>query len=758
VGAYAIVGSGLTANNGNYVFLQFPTNAFAFAITPATLVYTATPATRVYGAANPPLTGTVTGFLNGQTQATATTGTLSFTTPAIVTSNVGSYAINGSGLRANNFNYIFVQAAANATAFTITPAQLTYVANPVSQTYGTPIPTLTGTVTGFANGDTIASATTGTLSFTTPATVTSNIGSYAITGSGLTANNGNYTFVQAAANATAFTITPATLAVSLTGTVAKTYDGTDAATLTPANYVLSGIKNGDAVTLNNPTSGTYAQSDVGTGIAVTVNGLALGGASGNYVLAQNSVTGDVGTITPILLTVDITGNPTKVYDATTTATLSPPDYTLSGFVTGQGGEVTQTAGTYASANAGAQTVTANLTGADFSANAGTNPADYTLPATASGPGTILQAPLQLAVVIVNDPSKVYDGTNVATLTPQDYALTGFLPGEGATVTQTVGTYASPDAGIRLVTAMLTAGDYDPNDLTNLANYILPTIAVGPGTIAPAVLTASIIGNPTKTYDTTTGATLGFANYSLSGFVAGQGGTVTQTMGTYASANAGAQIITADLDGLYIIANAGTNFANYILPTSATGPGTINPAPLTVNGIFALDKFYDGNTRAKLNTDAAALQGILDDDIVLLATMDATGRFAYAGPGKNIPVFVSGLSIYGADAANYVLIDPSDLTANITEGFTSLQANVYPLLNIPFPEMSGLSTKGGAIFGSLPTIVNNTVAPTAPEDERVISTGQTFIVNTEEILLQGNQNKLWRIVLPVSQPAAIASFN
>ena len=717
VGAYAIVGSGLTANNGNYVFLQFPTNAFAFAITPATLVYTAMPATRVYGAANPPLTGTVTGFLNGETQATATTGTLSFSTPATITSNVGTYAINGSGLRANNFNYIFVQAAPNPTAFTITPAQLTYVANPVSQTYGTPIPTLTGTVTGFANGDTIASATTGTLSFTTPATVTSNIGSYAITGSGLTANNGNYTFVQAAANATAFTITPATLTVSLTGTVAKTYDGTDAATLTPANYVLSGIKNGDAVTLNNPTSGTYAQSDVGTGIAVTVNGLALGGASGNYVLAQNSVTGDVGTITPILLTVDITGNPTKVYDATTTATLSPPDYTLSGFVTGQGGEITQTAGTYASANAGTQTVTANLTSADFSANAGTNPANYTLPATASGPGTILQAPLQLAVVIVNDPSKVYDGTNVATLTPQDYALTGFLPGEGATVTQTVGTYASPDAGIRLVTAMLTAGDYDPNDLTNLANYILPTIAVGPGTIAPAVLTASIIGNPTKTYDTTTGATLGFANYSLSGFVAGQGGTVTQTMGTYASANAGAQIITADLDGPYFIANAGTNFANYILPTSATGPGTINPAPLTVNGIFALDKFYDGNTKAKLNTDAAALQGILDDDIVLLATMDAAGRFAYAGPGKNIPVFVSGLSIYGADAANYVLIDPSGLTANITEGFTSLQANVYPLLNIPFPEMSGLSTKGGAIFGSLPTIVNNTVAPTAPEDEK-----------------------------------------
>jgi filamentous hemagglutinin family protein len=758
VGSYAITGSGLTANNGNYVFAQAPTNTFALGVTPAALVYTATPASRVYGAANPPLTGTVTGFVNGQTQATATTGTLTFTTPATVTSNVGRYSITGAGLTANNGNYIFVQAFINRIAFTITPATLTYVANPVSQTYGTPIPTLTGTVTGFVNGDTIGNATTGTLGFSTTATVTSNIGSYAITGSGLTANNGNYTFVQAAANATAFTITPATLTASLTGTVAKTYDGTDAATLSPANYVLSGIKNGDAVTLNDPTAGTYAQSNAGTGIAVTVNGLALGGASGNYVLAASTISGNVGTINPALLSVSITGNPAKVYDGTTTATLTPPDYTLTGFISGQGAEVTQTVGAYASPNAGVQTVTANLTPADYAADAGTNLANYILPATASGPGTILQAPLLLAVVIVDDPSKVYDGTDVATLTPQDFALSGFLPGEGATITQTVGRYASADAGVHLVTAMLTPGDYDPNDLTNLANYILPTIAVGPGTIGPAVLTASIIGNPTKTYDTTTGATLGSANYMLSGFVAGQGGTVTQTVGTYASANAGMEFITADLDGSYIIANAGTNLANYILPASAAGPGTIDPAPLTVTGIYALDKFYDGNTKAKLNTDDAALQGILDDDIVLLSTSGATGRFASAGPGNDIPVSVLGLGLYGADAGNYFLIDPTGLTANITPGFTSFQASVYPVLNIPFPELSGVLTRGGAIFGSLPTIVSGTLPTTASAQEKFITTGQTFIVNTEEILLQGNQNKQWRIVLPANPPASISSFN
>ena len=82
----------------------------------------------------------MSGFVLGQTQATATTGTLSFGTAAVQASNVGSYAINGSGLTANNGNYSFVQTAGNATALTITPATLTYTANAVNQSYGTAIP------------------------------------------------------------------------------------------------------------------------------------------------------------------------------------------------------------------------------------------------------------------------------------------------------------------------------------------------------------------------------------------------------------------------------------------------------------------------------------------------------------------------------------------------------------------------------------------------------------------------------------------
>ncbi len=93
------------------------------------------------------------------------------------------------------------------------------------------------------------------------------------------------------------TITPATLTASLIGSVSKVFDGTTAATLTPANYILSGVVNGDTVSLNDPIFGTYASKNIGSGIDVSVSGLALSGLSaGNYVLASTLANADIGSI------------------------------------------------------------------------------------------------------------------------------------------------------------------------------------------------------------------------------------------------------------------------------------------------------------------------------------------------------------------------------------------------------------------------------------------------------------------------------
>ncbi len=136
---------------------------------------------------------------------------------------------------------------------------------------------------------------------------------------------------QNAANATALSITPYTLTASLTGTVQKTYDGTDAATLGAGNYSLSDTVNGDSITLSDPTSGTYATPNVGSGIDVAVAGLTLGGANaGDYQLAASSINGDVGSITPATLTYDDTAA-SQVYGNGNTGFSG----TVTGFVDGQ---------------------------------------------------------------------------------------------------------------------------------------------------------------------------------------------------------------------------------------------------------------------------------------------------------------------------------------------------------------------------------------------------------------------------------------
>jgi filamentous hemagglutinin family protein len=151
VGRYAINGSGLLA--ANYIFTQAASNATALTISPATLLYVANAATRAVSDANPAFSGNVTGLVNGDALTSATSGTLVFNTPANAASAAGSYAINGSGLLA--VNYVFAQAPANATAFTITNSATTLDTQTVTDLTGfaaslqtTPLSPLLTTVLG----------------------------------------------------------------------------------------------------------------------------------------------------------------------------------------------------------------------------------------------------------------------------------------------------------------------------------------------------------------------------------------------------------------------------------------------------------------------------------------------------------------------------------------------------------------------------------------------------------------------------------
>src|SRR3546814_559081 len=160
-------------------------------IDPATLTFISNPFPRIYGDPNGVLGGKVIGFRNGEDLGSATDRTLTFTSTADEFSGIGNYAINGGGLTSTN--YVFVQDPGNATALTIDPATLTFIANPFTRIYGDPNGVLGGTVIGFRNGEDLGSATDGTLAFTSTADEFSDVGNYAIIGGGL--SRGNYVFV-----------------------------------------------------------------------------------------------------------------------------------------------------------------------------------------------------------------------------------------------------------------------------------------------------------------------------------------------------------------------------------------------------------------------------------------------------------------------------------------------------------------------------------------------------------------------------------
>ncbi len=153
------------------------------------LTYTADNMSRIYGAANPTFTATVTGLLGADLLTDVVTGLPAFSTTALQSSGVGSYAIavaRGT-LASDVYDFAFVPGT-----LTIGRAPLTIAANDASRRLNRANPTFSASYSGFVNGDT-ATVVSG-LQFSTTADLSSPVGSYAITPFGATAANYVITF------------------------------------------------------------------------------------------------------------------------------------------------------------------------------------------------------------------------------------------------------------------------------------------------------------------------------------------------------------------------------------------------------------------------------------------------------------------------------------------------------------------------------------------------------------------------------------
>ncbi|MDE3060336.1 MAG: hypothetical protein KGJ06_04935, partial [Pseudomonadota bacterium] len=104
-----------------------------------------------------------------------------------------------------------------------------------------------------------------------------------------------------------------------------------------------------------------------------------------------------------------------------------------------------------------------------------------------------------------------------------------------------------------------------------------------------------------------------------------------------------------------------------------GTLTVTPKSLTISGVTATNRVYNGTIADTLNTGSAILSAAVGGDVVTLNTVAATGTFADKDTGNGKAVTAAGFTLSGADAGDYSITQPVGLSANITPAALSLRA-------------------------------------------------------------------------------------
>jgi hypothetical protein len=231
-----------------------------------------------------------------------------------------------------------------------------------------------------------------------------------------------------------------------------------------------------------------------------------------------------------------------------------------------------------------------------------------------------------------------------------------------------GTFADKDAAaVKTVTVSDVAALTKTNDTGAWSNYNLTTTGsmTTTATISKKDVTLASIVAADKVYDGNRDAVI--SSGVVSGMVGGETLLVSGASGagTFADkdAAAGKTVTVSDVAALTKTDGTG-EWRNYnlTLPTPVTTFANISRKSLTIAGVTAFDKVYDGSRSVVVNTRTAQLLGLVDADDV---TLSSAGVLIDPAAGLSRPVvLVNALS--GRDVNNYSMTDQFFTTANVYE--------------------------------------------------------------------------------------------
>ncbi|MBX2945177.1 MAG: gliding motility-associated C-terminal domain-containing protein [Cyclobacteriaceae bacterium] len=580
VGSYPITVSG--GDDSNYTFNYVPGT---LAINKAILSATAENKTRTYGTANPAFTISYSGFVNGDTPSVLDSPPVASST-VVATTPVGSYPISLTGGTDNNYDIVNT-----AGTITISKATLTVTAQNATRTYGAANPVFTLSYSGFVNSET-TTVLTSTPTASTPATQTSDVGTYAINVFGGTA--ANYDFVYSPGT---LTITKATITATAAN-ASRVYQ--TANPVFTINY--AGFVNGEDFTVLNtlPVASTTAilSSPVGT-YPITVSG----GDDNNYTISHVN-----GTLTITKATPTVTWNtPSPIVYGTP---LSGAQLNATASVAGSF-TYTPAAGTVLNAGA-SQVLSVNFT-----------PTDVTNYNTVNGTTVVIEVTKATLTATANNQSRTYGAANPAFTISYSGFVNGDTPSALGTA-PTVGSVATPASPVGTYPITVTGGSANNYNFT----YVNGTL-----TVNKAMLTVTA-DNQSRLY----GAANPTFTISYSGFVNGENPTVI-TSAPLATTTA----TLASNVGTYPITVSGGTADNYTF-NYVSGTLTITKATIVATAANATRVYQTANPAFTINYTGF----VNGEDLTVLNTLPVAGTTAILSS----PVGTYPITVTGGDDNNY----------------------------------------------------------------------------------------------------------